>query len=610
MDKAGLHDSLRTKLDQLEAKLEAHRQDLLGDLHQYYQDLTRDTAPSAIAIIEEQLPSLLAEYKTLRPSSAQLKSLSAATDDSHAESPQPPPVSDSTASTPETATTFQTLSLASSLADSGQPVAPGSPRDRDHELQGLFTPSYLPLLSASARLDPDAPVSPTTSATTSTNITTTASVAPSNPLPAEIGRPSAECNSASGTTTQTNMDQAAEGSRFPGRLTTTPIATATPRHRSSEGSEAAADDAATADDANSSAASDKSDNKTPRSALRRSSSIYKSPQSPRRVRFEFMGAEVLPTASPQASETMMPRSESPAWEGENVTLDSVLGDDAEDLGPPPRKISSSDALRALSREPLEEDTVWTEVNADADAGVSHKMQQVDLNQSNSAESAMEQIQQEPDDDFEDDDEGETLAMKKKAKPAPVAATPSASVVENKPSPKGKAPMPPSDEIDGDDDMFAFEDEGGHTTTPQSRSATNDVESDDEDTTDAKGDGLATLRSPTTVAPATVPVAKPEPAEPTTPTTPRFHVGSVGSYKGRSIIMPVVKNPEVHAKAASIGNFNSFVGGLDGKSGMDAADLSSYRASFMRDGFSGTPRSFTERLLMEEMEAERQKEQQS
>jgi hypothetical protein len=42
----------------------------------------------------------------------------------------------------------------------------------------------------------------------------------------------------------------------------------------------------------------------------------------------------------------------------------MLDDDLEDL-PPPRKISSSEALRALSRAPLEEG-VWTEVNSNPD----------------------------------------------------------------------------------------------------------------------------------------------------------------------------------------------------------------------------------------------------
>lgn len=75
-------------------------------------------------------------------------------------------------------------------------------------------------------------------------------------------------------------------------------------------------------------------------------------------------------------------------------------------------------------------------------------------------------------------------------------------------------------------------------------------------------------------------------------------------------MPIVKNPELHAQAASQGDFDSFVGGVDGRSGIDESDFSSYRASIAPGGFVGTPRSFTERLMMEDMEAERAKNTQA
>ncbi|UZP44103.1 hypothetical protein NXS19_011915 [Fusarium pseudograminearum] len=113
----------------------------------------------------------------------------------------------------------------------------------------------------------------------------------------------------------------------------------------------------------SSSHSDRSESKTPRSALRRSSSGSKPPQSPRRVRFDVMGAEVLPTASPQPTDSMIPAA-APVLSVDQARTDSMLDDDLEDL-PPPRKISSSEALRALSREPLEAG-VWTEVNSNPD----------------------------------------------------------------------------------------------------------------------------------------------------------------------------------------------------------------------------------------------------
>lgn len=603
MDAASLYESLRTKLNHLEAKLEAHHQDLLGEFHQHYHELTRYASASAVASIHDSLPSILDDYKTLRlslppppPAPAPAPASQFESAGAPAESP-PPPVSDRS----ETPTTPQTLLLASTPADSGNSDAPGGPRDRDHELQGLFTPSYLPLLAASPIPAKDTLASPPVATRAAVTTSQQPSVAADSPSSAETGwLPATESSSSS--TTNAIMGHSADEDRFPGRLTTSS------RPRPSESETA---DAATADDENSSASSDKGDNKAPRSALRRSSSIYKSPQSPRRVRFEFMGAEFLPTASPQASDTMMPRSSSPLWEGENVTVDSVLGDDSDDLGPPPKKISSSDALRALSREPLEEDTVWTVVNPDSDNAITNKLQQVDLDKSPAKpEPGMQQIQQEPSKDVKavDDD---ALDMKKTraATPPPLSKPPA---IASKAAPKNKAPLNDSNIRDDDDDMFQFEDEGGKTSSAQRAPVPVDEDEPSEDESAASaaapGKGLSALRSPTTVPPASMPAARPELPEPTTPTTTRFHVGSVGSYKGRPIIMPVVKNPEVHAQAASIGNFNSFVGGVDGTSGMDAADLSSYRASVMRDGFTGTPRSFTERLMMEDMEAERLKDE--
>lgn len=69
-------------------------------------------------------------------------------------------------------------------------------------------------------------------------------------------------------------------------------------------------------------------------------------------------------------------------------------------------------------------------------------------------------------------------------------------------------------------------------------------------------------------------------------------------------MPVVKNPEVLAQAASLGEFNTFVGSLDGRSGVDEGDLNSFRATLAQSAFSGTPRSLTERMMMEDAQAER------
>ncbi|KAL5612805.1 hypothetical protein BROUX41_004111 [Berkeleyomyces rouxiae] len=97
----------------------------------------------------------------------------------------------------------------------------------------------------------------------------------------------------------------------------------------------------------------------------------------------------------------------------------------------------------------------------------------------------------------------------------------------------------------------------------------------------------------------------------------FISGSLGSYKGKPLMMPILRDPTVQERVESLGQVSSFVGGLNGGSGVDESDLQSYRASLatasnvMRMAgastsigpgsvglsgsmaYSGTPRSFTD-----------------
>jgi len=85
--------------------------------------------------------------------------------------------------------------------------------------------------------------------------------------------------------------------------------------------------------------------------------------------------------------------------------------------------------------------------------------------------------------------------------------------------------------------------------------------------------------------------------------------SAGSYRGRQITtFDVVKDFRLHEKAAELGDFSSFVGSVDGRTGADAGDVNSFRTSLNNIQYSGTPRSLSERLAMDEarerMERER------
>ena len=81
--------------------------------------------------------------------------------------------------------------------------------------------------------------------------------------------------------------------------------------------------------------------------------------------------------------------------------------------------------------------------------------------------------------------------------------------------------------------------------------------------------------------------------------------SIGSYKGSSIQMDVVRDPKLLEEAAAMGDVKTYVGSVHGRTGVDPADESSYRASFSNAKLlqGGVPRSFTERMMMEDMARE-------
>jgi hypothetical protein len=160
----------------------------------------------------------------------------------------------------------------------------------------------------------------------------------------------------------------------------------------------------------------------------------------------------------------------------------------------------------------------------------------------------------------------------------------------------------SDDFDVEEDgMFQFEETGGLSAPPRPRKP--QPPADDEVLEISPPSSSPRRESGFSASYATspgVPIHRPAAQSGSyTPTSTKFQVGSLGSYKGRPVMMPVVKNPELLSQAESLGEFNTFVGGLDGRSGIDDGDLNSFRASLVQSGFSGTPRSLTERLMMED-----------
>lgn len=624
---ATLLSSLHTKLDDLEGRLQAYRYDLISDFQRYYHDLLTGVNPSVATSIQQAIAPSFANYPTLRP---ELETA----DSQPPERPQP--------------ATFQQPATPEA---SPRIEAPNGSHTRETELQGLFTPSYLPLLDSYPPYN--RPAVPATTPTTT-------SIQATDPFPLLPAMDTPPADNSTATDNGVTMDSLATqgnnaapaGGQAPSEANRL-VRTAT-------------------EESTSSACSDKSDSKVMRSAMRRSSSISKPPQSPRRVRFEFMGAEVLPTSSPQQVEFIPPNPLSPAAEDEPVASDMILGDDIDEWQPP-RKSSSTEALRALSRAPAEEGTVWTVVDPEADTTNSRldsgnkeasknrsSMEQTKftinnprIEVSNGGTQSKNTTSSEPstangrgsetnkNTDYSSDDEADYLAMgKRKSAMKQKSTSPPATQLPIRGASNGISPTAPGsnksqpnadnasretrspaimdnesfDDYGDDDDLFEFEPAGlSAPPKPRERQAApppDEPSDDDDDEDDEFEDEVPAMAQSTqqplySTSPA-VSIARPQRSENSMASVSRFQPGSLGSYKGRPVIMPVVRNPEVHARAASLGQFNTFVGGLDGRSGMDEGDLSSFRASVVQPGFSGTPRSFTERFMMEEAQEERKR----
>ncbi len=151
----------------------------------------------------------------------------------------------------------------------------------------------------------------------------------------------------------------------------------------------------------------------------------------------------------------------------------------------------------------------------------------------------------------------------------------------------------------DDDLFHFDGELETSSPPHgTESPPEDLEDEERDSFDTESPTFATeardVPTPYASSPAR-PIIKSRHSHSEAPTS----TGVVGSYKGHPFSMPIV-SPETHALGASIGPMSSFVGSVDGRSGMDASNVQSFRASGGVGSFVGTPRSFSERLMLEDM----------
>ena len=595
MDEASkLVSELQTRLAELDHKVWQYRRDMAAEFTKYAEGVLRDVPKDVSETVNRAITESIKGYKSLYPGATNTIESCATGTDFLANGAG----NDRSTSYTENSTHPSSYRMQESDTEEG----PRSPHEREKEFQGLFTPSYLPLLDSTSSNERRSSYSPQTTP------------------PLDKGKEK-EMNilQVDASTDTRSLAPSPELRRPP-----------TPKRRNT-------------DDV--SIASDYSDSHARRSALRRSSSSSKG-LSPRRVRFDVAGEEVLPTASPHPDQSIVTTDIPPSTVG--LESDDEAGSEqVEDIdAPPPKRISSSQALRALSRGPFEDDgTKWTTVSAPPDGsasvatanGLSQESSSEDLQTTNGftrprpveARSALDVPEssggssyntsttdknasgEEEADTFSDDEMLDMpplrtmrglASMLSPSSPPNIAQNKSPTASTRSPSKPwlGLESLETGGEGDGDGDMkfleedhdelFHFDDDNiGKRSPPEEQE---DSESD----------------SPVSPLAQTEPVSlskySSSPArEIAKPSAPRSTIvaskGVVGSYKGHPFSMPIVSD-EIHAKAASLGDVNLFVGSVDGRSGMDESDVQSFRASGGVGSFSGAPRSMTERMMLDEL----------
>jgi hypothetical protein len=611
-DASRLVSELQQKLTELDHKVWQYRRDMVFEFDKYAEEVLRGVSKEVSETVSKTIAESMNAYTSLYPDAA--KSVESCAKGSSIL----PNGSDNQRSTE------LVLPTPLHIQEAREEEGPRSPHEREKEFQGLFTPSYLPLLDSTSRNERRSSSSPLLSLSYENKgkqkemdlmhidaSTDTRSLAPSP----ELRRP------------------------FP------------PRRRNTD---------------EVSIQSDWSDSRPRRSALRRLSGS--SQRSPRQVRFDVAGIEVLPTSSYPPGEPIL--SEEPT--SLDTSDDEAGSEQIEDVdeGPPPKRISSSQALRALSRSPLVDDgTQWTTVSAPPDGSASvattnglsrdpnvedlqigNGVSQLPLDEGSepvnisSERSSSSHDALEADSGGDAEEEPATLSDDEMLDMAPLTRQGSSAmsmlspinppnIDDNKsPTASTRSPGKPvhsletfggGDEAnigaglsfteDDHDDLFHFDE------TPEQRipSIGEDPEmkrfrpyspepepEEDSDSTESpispsprneRPDlGQQVKISHYSSSPAHG-IPKPTPRSSTLPTSQ----GVVGSYKGKPFSMDIV-DPAIHAQAAGMGAITSFVGSVDGRSGFDESDIQSFRASGGIGSFSGTPKSMSERMMMDDI----------
>jgi hypothetical protein len=591
-DAARLVTELQDKLAELDGKVAAYRRDMLTEFHKHMDECLKKYPDSVSGEVSQAIAASMStgRYSALDYPSRDAPDSPAIDRSAWDGRKSPPPILRHTSGTPK--------------------ESPRDPHAREKEFHGLFTPTYLPLLESNKRALQSPPMSPPPM---------------SPPLP---------------TSGETALALSADNVKK--------VAESKPAvfHHLEDRPGAVR---RMTDQSTSSLDSSGSDSKTRRSALRRSSSSVKG--SPRRVRFEFEGEEVFPASSSPKAPTMaldeesgaepQPEAEAPAVATENestaysgTSLLDAVGE--EDSLPKPRKVSSTQALQALTRSPLEEGTTWREVNADTEApakmnGTKQPAKTADRPTKTDSQatirangtgcfahrqqpgppledSAIYDDEDEDEDENVSDDEFLSIPVRRKSSSTPSPSTPPLpstvpplTRVPNGATPASKTTASEvnrthSADDDGLNPLFDFDDEAGGSSASRSQNPQkyiSDPESDDEDPTPPGRLRNEVHQQPAAAASTSAAAQIP----PMSPSSVLFG-HSVGSYMGRSVVMPPVKNPQLYDEIAGMDDVELYVGSIKDLSAAQAASMgTSYRAPSLARG--GVPMSFSERLALED-----------
>ena len=575
MDEVGrLVSELHNKLAALDQRVWNYRRDMATEFARFAEDLLRTVPQEVSETVSKIIAEDLKDYKSLNPDTPVPLVSGAAGSDGRQSSAQP------------CLTDLMTSSYTyNALHDPEQDSSQGL-HEREREFQGLFTPSYLPLLDYTSR---EIRTSPLRSSTL---------------FDKDKGK---EMEEGQGEDTHARtLGDAPDLERCvrPVRRNTDEL----------------------------SITSDHSDGQVRRSALRRSSDNSK--QSPRRVRFDVMGEEVLPTSSPRHVEAPIEGVASYIGDKEEEKLEPEQVEDVEDSPRAQKKASTTDALRALSRQPLEDESAqWITVSSGPDGEpVVLDFRDGALKSPSEKESPANVITKQAPKSMHDNEDPDTATKDrladmpplspmrgKRATPVNIPSPTISPTVTDKPA---KSPTSPGSRYfrlensekakDGneedltflgedEDTLFRFDEAGHEQKKPQ------EIEEVDSDSAESALEMSSSRASPADadlpLSPA-IDIPSRTPPEGASSSAPK---PSVGSYKGHPFNLPIVSE-ELHTQAASLGAFNSFVGSVDGRSGLDPSDAQSFRESLKAAGsFTGAPRSMMERMMMEDlMEAEKEK----